>query len=159
MEREPFVLGFILRKFPEFNFSMESFNDRLRLQKFIYLLQTHNVYLGYDFSWYIRGPYCTTLSTAGFILADFYEQIPKRSRGTRFANGTIQKRFERFAKFIKGKEGDAKFLEAAASLHFLLNTSKITYYDAIKEVADKMPDTDKTYVGEVRGQMKSEGLL
>ena len=159
MERQPFVLGFILRKFPGFNFSMEDFNDRLRLQKFIYLLQTHNVYLGYDFSWYIRGPYCTTLATAGFALEDFYEQIPKRPKGTRFANGTIQKRFDRFAKFIKGKENDAKFLEAAASLHFLLKTSRITDDDAIRRIVSKMPDTDESYIRDVLKRMKSEELL
>ena len=103
MDRQPFVLGFLLREFPEFDFRMTDFSDRLRLQKFIYLLQAHGIYLGYDFSWYLRGPYCTTLAAAGFALEDFYEQIPERPKGSRFANNAIQKRFDRFAKFHQGE--------------------------------------------------------
>ena len=160
MDRQPFVLGFLLRKFPEFDFKMDEFDDRLRLQKFIYLLQAHDIYLGYDFSWYLRGPYCTTLTTAGFILDNFYDDIPKETKNTRFANNIIQKRFDKFTNFIRGKETDKNFLEAAASLHFLLNTSQTTSdNDAIRKVAKKMPDANESYVRNVLSQIKQEGLV
>ena len=159
MDRQPFVLGFLLREFPEFDFRMADFLDRLRLQKFIYLLQAHGIYLGYDFSWYMRGPYCTTLAAAGFALEDFYGQIPERPKGSRFANNTIQKRFDRFAKFIKGKVNDTKFLEAAASLHFLLKTRRITDDEAVGKVTGKMPNTSEAYVRKVLVHIRSEGLL
>lgn len=159
MERQPFVLGFLLRKFPEFDFKMDEFDDRLRLQKFIYLLQAHDIYLGYDFSWYLRGPYCTTLTAAGFALEGFYQQIPKRSKGTRFASRTIQKRFDRFTRFIKGKESDTNFLEAAASLHFLIRIRQLTDDDAVSMVAEKMPGVDASYVKGVLDCVRAEGLL
>ena len=148
-----------MRKFPEFNFKMNEFDDRLRLQKFIYLLQVHGIYLGYDFSWYIRGPYCTTLAAAGFALDDFYHHIPKNPKDAGFANRTIQRRFDKFAKFINGKENDAKFLEAAASLHFLLKTRRIGDDGAVKRVTKKMPGTEEQYVRNVLAQMRLEGLL
>jgi len=36
--------------------SMSSFDERLALQKTIYLAQQMGVPLGYQFSWYLRGP-------------------------------------------------------------------------------------------------------
>ena len=68
MERIPSIhsvwLGLVLKKIPEFSddFSMDRFNDRLKLQKIIYLLQAFDVYLGYNFGWYLRGPYCSIAS-------------------------------------------------------------------------------------------------
>lgn len=159
MEQQPFVLGFLLRKFPKFDFQMTTFMDRLRLQKFVYLLQAHNIYLGYDFSWYIRGPYCTTLATAGFALTSFYDDIPKQTKNTKFANSIVQSRFDTFAKFIDKKENDADFLEAAASLHFLKKTRDISDGDAVEKVAKKMPNADESYVRNVLGQITREGLL
>lgn len=52
-----------------------------------------------------------------------------------------------------------EFLEAAASLHFLLKTSCITDDDAIRKVLGKIPHTDESYIRDVLKRMKSEGLL
>lgn len=161
MDRQPFVLGFILRKFPEFEFSMDTFDDRLRLQKFIYLLQAHGVYLGYDFSWYLRGPYCSSLATDGFILDDIYADMKADSREdkTEFANSFIQKRFERFAKFIGSKVCDRVFLEVAASLHILLITEPdISDDEAVRRVAAKTPGADEGDVSNVLNVLEKEGL-
>lgn len=54
INRQTIDLGFILRHFPYVEFSMDGFDGRLRLQRFICLLQTFDIYLGYEFSWYIR---------------------------------------------------------------------------------------------------------
>ena len=137
MNRQTIDLGFILRHFPGVKFSMDEFDDRLRLQKFIYLLQTFDIYLGYDFSWYIRGPYCSTLSTCGFALRAVYDKIPEEK--IRFVDSTVQKRFERFQKFISGHEGDAEFLEIAASLHLLSVTGGSEGKDSIQELMGRKP--------------------
>lgn len=140
MDRQAFVLGHILRRFPGFKFSMGTFDDRLRLQKFIYLLQAHDIYLGYDFSWYLRGPYCTALAASGFMLDGFYSMLPdSHGKSEGFANSVVRDRFRRFAEFVRDKEMDTNFLEAAASLHFLLKTGRAaTPADAANEVFDKM---------------------
>lgn len=46
--------------------SMESFDERLILQKTIYLVQNMGIPLGYHFSWYIRGPYSRDLTADAF---------------------------------------------------------------------------------------------
>lgn len=158
MERQTIDLGFILRHFPNFEFSMDGFDDRLRLQKFIYLLQTFNIYLGYEFSWYIRGPYCSTLSTHGFALREIYDRIPARK--VRFESLSVQKRFERFQKFIKGRESDIKFLEVAASLHLLSVTEGLDGDNTVKELIDRKPGlfTPKE-CADAQEELKKWGLL
>lgn len=118
MNRPTVDLGMILRQAPEFKFDMDTFDGRLRLQKFIYLLQAHGIYLGYDFSWYLRGPYCTGLATCGFALRDIYRDIPKDVK-VEFADADDQLNFGRFLKFVGGKETNADYLEIAASIHIL----------------------------------------
>lgn len=160
MDRQPFVLGFILRKFPEFEFSMDTFNDRLRLQKFIYLLQMHGVYLGYDFSWYLRGPYCSSLATDGFMLADIYDNMMEEPRKdkTEFVDPLVQAKFQKFSKFIKGKWKDRGFLEVAASLHILL-TKNPDVSKAINKVVDKTPSADIQYVRSVLNELHQKDML
>ena len=162
MDRQPFVLGFILRKFPEFGFSMDTFDDRLRLQKFIYLLQAHGIYLGYDYSWYLRGPYCSSLATDGFILDDIYTDMVRESGTdkTAFANRFTQKRFERFVKFVSGHETETQFLEAAASLHYQLAVNPDAGVDeAVRVVADKMPHANEAYVRDIFSMLEKEKLV
>ena len=50
MNKETVELGFILKQIKDYEFTMQDFDDRLRIQKLIYLLQASGVYLGYDFS-------------------------------------------------------------------------------------------------------------
>ena len=86
MNRQPIDLGYVLRQFPQFEFSMRYFDHRLRAQKFVYLLQAFNVYMGYDYSWYLRGPYCSNLAASGLALDGFYGDIPQGARIV-FASG------------------------------------------------------------------------
>ena len=48
------------------DFSLKSFDDRLFLQKAIYLLQILGVDLRFRFSWYLRGPYSNALTQCAF---------------------------------------------------------------------------------------------
>ena len=41
--------------------TIENLDDRIRLQKAMYLSQEAGVRLGYRFSWYVRGPYSQAL--------------------------------------------------------------------------------------------------
>ena len=119
------------------DFSMNTFDERLRLQKLIYLLQTFGIYLGYDFSWYIRGPYCSTLAANGFALRDIYGKIPIGK--VRFENPSVQKKFKKFQDFIKNKVIDEQFLEIAASLHNLNATKTSKDMDLVQVLMDRKP--------------------
>ena len=132
-------LGHILRQFPKLDFSMSDFEHRLRIQKFVYLLQAFGVYLGYDYSWYLHGPYCTKLATVGYALTSIYDIVPY-DKDMIFVNSAVQERFEEFKKFIKGRENDNDFLEIAASLHILHKTSDMRRADIVKRVVAKRPN-------------------
>lgn len=160
MDVQTVDLGFILREFPEFKFSMDQFDDRLRLQKFIYLMQAFDVYLGYDFSWYLRGPYCTRLATCGFALADgIYQRIPQHDGTNRFASNTVQNRFNKFKEYIGGKENDAAYLEIAASLHYLIKAVELNESKALKRVRKKVPNSTQELCEDVLDEMKGLNLV
>jgi len=47
---------------------LDSFDDRMALQKTIYLCQQAGVHLGYRYNWYLRGPYSPDLTRDAFDL-------------------------------------------------------------------------------------------
>lgn len=157
MDIQTIHLGLILKEFPEFEFSTDTFKGRLRLQKFIYLLQAFNVYLGYNYSWYIYGPYCTTLATCGFALNDIYNKIPAEK--VKFAQKSTQDRLESFKEFIAGRENDNNFLEIAASLHYLRNTTSDSDEDVILKVVNKRKKFKQEDVKPIWKKLKEWGLL
>ena len=108
-------LGFIIKRFKDYDFSMDTKCDRGKLQHFIYLLQAHDVYLGYDYSWYMDGPYSIMLAKHGFELESVYDEIPNDE--VEFSNDDTQDNFIKFAEFVKN--ADAEYLKTAASLHML----------------------------------------
>ena len=158
MKRQPVDLGYVLRQFPRFEFGMHDFDHRLRVQKFVYLLQASNVYLGYDYSWYLRGPYCSTLAASGFALSEFYEDIPQGVRMA-FASPTTNGRFEGFKEFIRGHENDAGFLEIAATLHFLHAAGRLTRDEMLQRVAGKRPGFDEDACAGIRSYMEEKDIL
>jgi len=118
-------LGYILRSIPHSSFKMDTFNDRLRLQKLVYMVEAFGVYLGYDYSWYLRGPYCTSLARAGFELEQIDHKIPDLARA-KFMYPEVQKKFNRAIKFIAAimnGPDDLTRLEIASSLHLLVATN------------------------------------
>ena len=158
MDKQTIDLGFILKQFPEFKFSMDEFDDRLRLQKFVYLLQTFDIYLGYDFSWYLHGPYCSTLATCGFALDDIYDKIPSKNSAS-FARFDVQKRFKKFSDFINKRESDVDFLEISASLHYLKNTCTLSDEDVITKVSKKKERFTKEQCKEIWSELKKWKLV
>ena len=56
-------------------FSIKTIDDRILLQKKIYLLQDFGMDLGYGYSWYVHGPYSPDLT------AVVYKIIPEGSEG------------------------------------------------------------------------------
>ena len=159
VNRQPVDLGFVLRQFPRLEFGMHTFEHRLRLQKFVYLLQAFDVYLGYDYSWYLRGPYCSNLAASGFALAEFYGDIPGGSRMS-FSSSAVHARFERFGEFIAGREADADFLEVAASFHFLERGGGLSRDEVLEKVRNKRrPGFTETRCREVRSSLEEWDLV
>ena len=101
------------------NFTMKDFDGRLRFQKTVQLVQSFGINLGYNYNWYLRGPYCPDLTRDGFALKEVIQNIPKMS--IKFRHEDNNTRYANFKKFIKDKKDNADLLEIAASLCFLRN--------------------------------------
>lgn len=154
MNRMVVDLGVLLKNMPDYEFSMVRLDDRLRLQKTIYLLQAFGVYLGYDFSWYLRGPYCTSLAINAFALKDLYNRIPDDLKA-KFEDLDKQCIFRRFQEFIEGKSTDD--LEILASLHYLKQTG-VSESDAKAKVEKKQERFTRQKVDRMWKEMLGQKL-
>lgn len=103
------LAGLVNRVYSDFN--MLGFDNRLKLQKFVYLLQEYGVNLGYSFSLYLRGPYSPEVAKDGFQVEDF-STMPQ----IKPANVDIENRFSEFARRFRPHRNETEWLEAASSL-------------------------------------------
>lgn len=129
------VLGAIVKRIGTLD--MDSFDGRLLLQKWVYLLQAFGLFLGYRFKWYLYGPYSSELASDGFEISSLFHKIPKG----RFAKKTSEKRFSDFRSFLDVGIDNPEWLELLASIHFL---NKL-YRSRNKEEIIKMVMKKQTY--------------
>lgn len=147
-------LGLVLRNLD--NFDMSTFNGRLTLQKTIYLMQAFGIYLGHNFSWYLRGPYSSHLASVGFVLQDVYHKIPTAGH---FEKGTQQK-FDSFIEFMDDKKTDPDRLEILASIHFLRKIyPKMTKGEIIEKVKNKQKYFTKKQCKEAWQELKERSII
>ena len=116
------------------HFGMDIFDDRLMLQKTIYLLKSFGFDLGYIFNWYIHGVYSPDLTKDGFELQEIYDEIPKLE--IKYEPETAQTQFKKFIKFIVNKKSNS--LELASSLCYW-NNKGLSKNDTLKVVKQKKP--------------------
>lgn len=64
MQEEGLALGLTLDYLG--NFSLNSFNDRIIVQKKIYCAQMLGIDFGFSYNWYLRGPYSPELTSLAF---------------------------------------------------------------------------------------------
>ena len=148
-------LGLALRRLGRFD--MSSHGGRLAFQKSVYLLQAFGVYLGYRFSWYIRGPYSSRLARHGFALESAYGLLPDTGlRGDR----PTEKRFARFLEFMADKKDDPPRLEALASAHFMRRLcGDLGDREIAARVAQRQPYLGTDMCRRGLDELRSEGLV
>lgn len=102
---------------------LSSFNDRLVLQKTIYLVQAAKVDLGYTFHWYLRGPYSPVLTRDAFALKAESPQNAEELKEWNLDPTSLQ-RLTQLREMFKtiAPEELSRRLELLASVHFLLRT-------------------------------------
>jgi uncharacterized protein YwgA len=76
-------------------------------------MQAFGLYLGFDFSWYLRGPYSPPLAHLGYEIAKMKDPIPI----AKFSNPKSEERFEKFLQFLGPERDNAEWLEILASIH------------------------------------------
>ena len=109
--------------------SLDGFDERMRLQKLVYLAQTLGAFGGFSFSWHSRGPYSPSLASmlpdAGRVGA--LERPAGLSPVERGAAGRIKS-------LMGGNLGIPRSLELYASVWYLLPRPEITDRDAARVV-------------------------
>lgn len=105
--------------------SINNFADRLLIQKKIYLTQRLGVNFGYDFGWYIKGPYSSSLTSIA------YEVVPKAQnmvKGYEF-DDDIERVLNRVNDLdnhrnrVRANLSSSSWYELLASIDFLCNNA------------------------------------
>ena len=96
---------------------MSEFDNRLKYQKIIYLLQSSSLSLGYGFNWYIKGPYSSPLAHDLFEIDD---SIYESSKNIVFHdNSRIHRELNAFKEKLGTNIENINYLEVLASLHYI----------------------------------------
>lgn len=141
-------------------FKVDIFEDRLILQKAIYLAQAAKVNLGYYYQWYLHGPYSPSLTRDEYAIAmDSLDE----SKGWKLDNTSSQRLKKMRAIFKEHQRGKlAKKLELLASVHFLIDRRKVSGAN-IKQITETLKRFNKDFSEEdVKGaleELKTYGLL
>lgn len=118
------------------------FNSRKRLQKAVYLGQLSGVDLGYRYSWYLRGPYSTSLTRDYYALADELERGADDHKKHEL-NPSARKKLQTIRAFLEPPRGckldKDDWLELLASWHYLLNVSRCEEMEAAQIMRNQKP--------------------
>jgi len=104
--------------------SLDKFNDRLRLQKLGYLAQSLGASGGFTFSWYLRGPYSSSL-TKMLYSAEEVGILGKKMSLLKEEKDIIKN----LKKLLKNELSDPRLLELYASVWYLLPKRDVTEED------------------------------
>jgi len=130
--------------------NMSTFEDRLILQKKVYLLQQMGLNLGNSYGWYLKGPYSRDVANDGFYL----EKIQNRNIDLDVLEKDEKMVIENLQKLVEEtqitlNESEAYCLELVASLHFILKygypLSK-SKEDTINQLSQLKPKFSETNV-------------
>ena len=106
----------------EFKLTRETTEQRLKLQKTIYLLQIYGLKLGYGFSWYKYGPYSQDLVQDAYrVLHAEKGPYKTKTQSLRFNKASKQK-FDRFRHICGDALKNPGELELVASVDFVRTT-------------------------------------
>ena len=110
---KPETLAGLLKRLYK-NFDVSEFPDRLKVQKFVYILQNRGINLGYLFNFYLYGPYSTDLTRTAFQIEDF----PLKHKAE-FVKPEVEKKFSDILSRLQNHKEDVRWLEGASSILFL----------------------------------------
>ena len=147
----------------ELPFEINSFRDRLIMQKAIYLAQIAGVQLGYFYQWYLHGPYSPSLTRDEYAIKLDISADMDESKGWTLDDDSL-KRLKRMKPLFQESDRDilAKKLELLASVHFLIDRKQVSKVDP-----EKITETLKRYnkpfnkrdVEKAIEELKEYGLL
>jgi len=112
----PILLAGLIKNFYS-DFNMNTFDNRLKIQKVVYLLKQKNMNLGYDFRLYLFGPYSSELTRDAFQMNDIIDNFSE------IKTIVPSEKKDEFIEFIKiiddEKKNNVIWLEVLSSFIFL----------------------------------------
>jgi len=117
-------------------FQIGTFEDRLIMQKAVYLAQAAGVNLGYYYHWYLHGPYSPSLTRDEFAIAMDISAGLDESKSWRLddeSSKQLEKMRDIFAEPKRSKL--ARKLELWASVHFLVDRKQVSKVDTSRITA------------------------
>lgn len=134
----------ILRSFGDIN--LEQFDCRLKLQKLGYLAQAFGAKGDFPYSWYLRGPYSTSLTSTLFMGVEV-DAFKSNVTLTKEEVGIVKKMKELLGSDID----DTRILELYASVWYLMPNRELTKKD-VDGIISVMNELKPTFTSdEVKG--------
>ena len=126
-------------------FQVSRFEDRLILQKAIYLAQAAGVELGYFYNWYLHGPYCPALAEDAFSVNVAIAGGNDESKPYLLAEES-SKALGGIKAIIKKTNPEllARKLELLASVHFLIDRKQVSGRDP-KTIVERLERFNKDF--------------
>ena len=109
------ILSMIARRF---DLKRSTIDDRLQLQKLVYLLQATGVQLGYGFCWFKYGPYSQDLADDAYAVLSVAPERYKETENWKF-DGKVERKLQEFKNFCSEFKNDYQRLELLASIDFM----------------------------------------
>ena len=142
--------------------TIDSLEDRILLQKAVYVSQQADVDLGYRFSWYIRGPYSPSLAKDYYRLeaATVDEPEPTRGKKLRPHVGKKLRELRPLMSVPKGvKLNPSEWLELVSSIHYLHNTVGRDDPSLARERLCSLKPRHSKYMERAESELVEFGLL
>jgi uncharacterized protein YwgA len=147
------LAGLVKRAYPEFD--LNSFDNRLKLQKFVYLLKSAGLDLGYSFNLYMRGPYCPDLTRDAFQIKNWSNIAPMK-----FDDERQEQRFVRLLDFIEVRKNNIDWLELATTLLLLKHLNNPITKQSVTELCqNKKQQFSQEEISDVYRELESQGLI
>jgi uncharacterized protein YwgA len=119
-------------------------------------MQVFALNIGYQFNWYLRGPYSPDLARDAYRLAK--SDTPPQL--VRFVDSDAEKRFLEFQQFVEKNKSNPAWLEKIASIHFLRTVFHISEQDVLyKRVKEKVPSLSHREFETMYALLESHNLI
>lgn len=126
---------------------MSVFNNRLKYQKIVYLLQSlTGLSLGYGFNWYLKGPYSSSLAHTLYFIQDSPTVYKQSQKITFKQNKEVMSKLEEFKEKLGASIDDPLYLEILASLHYI-DMTDFSGNGSLEQLEERLIDV-KPYTSE-----------
>lgn len=138
----------------ELSLSVETFDERLVIQKAICLAQAAGSTFGYHFRWYLRGPYSPALTRDAFAAVAEIASDNDESQRWRLDDLSTA-RLEKLRALIPQDPADRpQKLELLASVYYLVDKRQVTGQD-VEALRQKLKNFGKPFAaGKIRGALE-----